>query len=327
MAERATINQIAQIGVEATPGTPVAATKRLQGVGISPSFAITIDMFGPMGNKFDTVAVEGDESSTAAINGKPTYNELPYLLASIMGKNTPVTATGATTWTFGMQPMAPDNVQTYTVEHGPIGGVGERMPYALVNALTLTQNGRRAFDLSGTMIGQALATGFTMTGAGVTAPAMVPIVPKNFDVFMDPTFAALGTTKLLKHVSSALTIDSRFAPAWYTNSAVASFSSHVETKPRITFTTMLNADPVAMGLIPVMRIGDRRYLRWTAAGPGVGTAADTYLFQCDMVGEVSAVSPFSDQGGIYAIDYTWTIVDDGSNPPITIKVVNALTSL
>ena len=57
MAERASIAQGVQIGVESVVGTPVAATKRLAGLSFAPSPRGTFRKFRPMGSKYSTVGI------------------------------------------------------------------------------------------------------------------------------------------------------------------------------------------------------------------------------------------------------------------------------
>jgi hypothetical protein len=59
MAERASVFQQVQLGVESVSGTSVAASKLLQSMDIIPTASVNVDVYRPQGNKFPTVAVAG----------------------------------------------------------------------------------------------------------------------------------------------------------------------------------------------------------------------------------------------------------------------------
>jgi hypothetical protein len=90
----ATLNQISQIGVEVTPGTPVTATRRLQSLGLPLSPAQNIQEFRPRGFKFATAHAETQRWSEGEIDDDSglAYNEIQYVLASVFSKTTPTTA-------------------------------------------------------------------------------------------------------------------------------------------------------------------------------------------------------------------------------------------
>ena len=83
MAERTTITEICQLGVETLYGTAVPATKKLatMGIDLSPQFEAT--RVRPMGYKVPTILAPNREWATGTVTGFPTYNEthLPVQLA------------------------------------------------------------------------------------------------------------------------------------------------------------------------------------------------------------------------------------------------------
>src|SRR5690348_11658973 len=132
MADNASLFQGAQIGVESTPGTPVAATHKLASIEIEAAMKPTIKTFKPVGTKFVTVSSMGKEEAELSYKGEPTYNELQYILASLMNNATPA----AGVWTFDMSPNAADTPAVYTVETGgPTRG--QQFSYAIIDSMTL----------------------------------------------------------------------------------------------------------------------------------------------------------------------------------------------
>ena len=156
MTERATIFQKTQLGVESTPGTNVAATKILQGTSIQPAIKGEVKTFRPKGSKFATIAALGKEWSEAKIEGVGSYEDLTYLLASLMCTPTPVQQGGTIAYlsTFNVANALADLITTYSVEHG--GSVrGMEFSYGIVNELELAFT-RDEVTVSGSMIGRAV---------------------------------------------------------------------------------------------------------------------------------------------------------------------------
>ena len=175
MAERSTITQVTQIGVETEAGTAVAARKLLQALSIEPAIKADVRTFRPIGGKYTTIAALGKEWVEAKISGEVAcYNHLAYLLAGILNKPTPVKqgATVAYLWTFTPAQTAADTIATFTVEQGSSARAGS-FAYGLISSLGLSFS-REKIAVSGTMLGQAYKDGITMT-ATPTAIAVKPI--------------------------------------------------------------------------------------------------------------------------------------------------------
>src|SRR5438105_13125800 len=106
MPERATILQGSQIGVETVLGTPVAASKKLNSMNFDLSEAVNIQRFEPLGNKYPTILIPGEEWSTGSVSGKLDYCELIYLLSSVIGGVAPAQQGATTAWLWTFQPNA-----------------------------------------------------------------------------------------------------------------------------------------------------------------------------------------------------------------------------
>jgi hypothetical protein len=329
MAERSSLNQNIQIGVEATPGTAVAATKRLQSIGIEPSISVETSQFRPIGSKFNALSTLGKEWVEAAVSGRGTYTEIIYALSSVVGTGvTSIPEAGSTMWTFSPKTRDDDVPKTYTVEHGS-SVRADRFTYGLFTEFGMTFN-RDAIELSGSMLGRALQDGTTMTAAGsVTSPSLVPILPTQVSVYLDDTAAGLGTTKMTRMISGEFSLGSRFGPVWVLDAANPSFVNHIETEPDLSCTMMLQADTQGMALLNTLREGATKFLRIEAIGGVVpGATTETYRFTLDMAVKISDTGGFSDQDGVYAIEFSGLGVHDGTwGKALEINVVNELTAL
>ena len=330
MAERSSLNQNIQIGVETTRGTAVAATKRLQSIGIEPSPSVETSQFRPIGSKYNALSTLGKEWVEAAISGRLTYTEIVYALSSVMtaGVVTDVgtEATKAKQWVFSPSTRDDDAPKTFTVEHGS-GVRADRFTYGLITELGITFN-RDAIEVSGSMMGRALQDGITLTPSGVTSVPLVPVLPTQVSVYLDDTAAALGTTKMTRMISGEFSLGSRFGPVWVLDAANPSFVNHVETEPDLTNTMMLQADSQGMGLLQTLREGATKFLRIEAIGGEVGETGENYRFTLDLALKISDTGGFSDEDGVYAVEFTGLGVHDGVwAKALQVTVVNDLAAL
>ena len=162
MATRNTSTQRTFLTPEVTPGTLLAATKRLPNLTIMPSIVASTVPFRGQGFKYPSSQVIGKESTGLTYDGAASYGELPYLLASLLGAATPSPiGTGGYLWSFAHSMTLPDSPQTYTMEHGDPTIAG-RFGYGIFDAITFTLT-RDSFKVNGTGIGQQWQAGFTMS--------------------------------------------------------------------------------------------------------------------------------------------------------------------
>lgn len=326
MPERSTISQVTQIGVESTKGTAVAANKASQSFFISPSPQIETDEFKPTGYKYPTLVTPNKDWTEADISGKPSYEDIVYLLSCILGTATITTVdTSAKKWVFAPSSSAEDTVKSLTVEVGSAARAG-RFAYGLLTALGISFS-RDGVDMSGKMLGQAYEDGVTLTSSP-TALGLVPILPTQVSVYLDTTSGGLGVTKLLRVVKADWNIDGRYGPIWVLNAALASFAAHVETDPTNDIALMVEADSAGMALLTNLRAGSTAFLRIEALGAICGATTTTYRFTLDAAVKVNAASTLDDQDGIYAIEWPLTIVHDSDwGKAFTVEVVNTLAAL
>ena len=94
MGEKNTIFQNVQIGIESVAGTPVAANRKLLACSIVPKIRTEADAFRAMGNKYPSFVTINKEWSEHSIEGRPTYNEILYLLSSLLSQPTPAQQAG-----------------------------------------------------------------------------------------------------------------------------------------------------------------------------------------------------------------------------------------
>lgn len=326
MPERATLLQTTQIGVETTMGTSVAANKLLLGTSIESKIEADVKTYRPYGQKFATVTALGKEWASASLSGPLTYTDWTYLMASAIAYAAPVqqAATAAYKWTAAMAQTVEDTIKSYTVEVGSPTRA-HKFTHALVNNLGYSIS-RDEATIKGSIIGRAITDAITMT-ASPTAIALVPVVPTQVDVTLDATSGGLGTTKLLRVLNIDFETGERYAPVWPVDSAQTSFATYTEKEPDPKLKIKMAADAAGMTRLTEMRAGTKAFIRVKGTGALI---ASTYYntFQHDICGIVTEVSDFSDEDGLYAIEWTFTpTYDSGWGKAMEFQITNTLTAL
>ncbi len=119
MAEVASVFQTKRVGVEATPGTLVQATKLFQSIGFTVTVKPEIEEFRPDGSKSNGLTVYVRDMTDIKVSGKPTYDEMTYLLAMLFGDVAPTNpAAGAYVRTYAMNNYGADPFKTLTLDMG-----------------------------------------------------------------------------------------------------------------------------------------------------------------------------------------------------------------
>lgn len=335
MAERSTIAQGVQIGVETTEGTLVPADKRLSALGITPSPDLTYNQFKAMGSKYTNVAVLGKEFTAVDLSGIGTYTEIVYPLSSVAQTAAITTPGGGTLsrlWTFTPATNAADTRKSFSVENGD-GNFAEKFAGMVVTdfGIDITRDG---VDISGSGFGKAIQTGATLTATPTTI-ALKPIVPTQVSVYMDPPGAnqaasesALGTTKLTRVFEANFQIGGRFGPVWPLDAALNSYAATVELDPTTTLELTMEADAAGMGLFANARVGDVRMIRVEAVTTTFIETTIPWKFTLDIAGQISDGGDTDDLDGVKVVHWTFDVMNDSIwQHAWRIAVQNALTAL
>src|SRR5262245_29759733 len=330
MPDRPSVVEANVIRVEATRGTdPTTGSKLLTGAAIALGPDGEIDQYGPAGQKYNTLSILNKEWSSGELTGKPTYTELVYWLSSVHTAaviTTPAGGTTSRTWTFTPASAALDNPVTFTVERGPIGGTGEKMSYGLLTDLTLSFSKNDGNDMTGTFLAQRASYGVTVNPSPVAIP-LIPIAPTQVDVYIDPTAATIGTTKLLRDFSAEYRLSGKYAPIWPLNSTLNSFDGHTEQKPTAELTLKLGNDTAGQSHLTPMRNGTTQFVRIQATGPIIETTI-AYRLRIDLACQVSDAPQVGDEDQLSTLEWTFQIVHDGGwGKSQVVEVINTLTAL
>lgn len=332
MADRPSILEVGQVGVEVTPQTPVAATKILSSLewAIGPKF--TFKEVSPVGAKIATAEIAGQEYTDITLKAANAFFEdMAYILDSQIKKVTPtriIPSTGLaysrvyTPTTYGL-----DTHQTYTLEKGS-SARGEQIAGVTVDQSHLVWN-RTGVTYDGKAFGAAMVDPFSLTG-GTTASDNTPITGNSIDGYADPTSGALGSTKLLRDFEGDLTIGPHLGMIWPLDSSKTSYDGTIEQKMPAQLIITVGADAAGMAFLTNARNGTKIFFRQTIKGPLIetGTPNNYYLLQIDFCGEVSNVAQLADRGGIVAIAWTLNAIHDPTwGKALQITLVNQLAAL
>lgn len=327
MPERTAIQELVQLGMEVTEGTTVPATVILQSMNIEFTPQVNTKNIRAAGYKFPSQTNLNKEWSTARVTGGPTFEEVIYPLSSLMKKVTPVPGgTTSKVWTFDPGTKTLETCQSFSVEKGQ-SVRAEGMPGAKFDSFGLNVT-RDDTAVQGTMLAQAITDGITMA-AGATELALHPILPHYWCIYLDPTYTAFGTTKLLRCVEFDWTYGAQWGPLWAINCAQSSYATTVQTEPKFTGSLVMEQDAAGMQQLTNLRQGTPIFIRAEAIGPqiDVGPPAHTYRITADFAWKVAGMTEGM-RDGVQVV--TWPLEinhDSGWGRAVKIVVENVAATL
>lgn len=326
MVDRARVTEAVQIGLESTEGTAVAAPTNIRSTSVETKIGGAADFFRPDGHKFNTLAMTNMEWSTFALNGKGTYTELCWLLAMAFGNPTPASSgVGAKTRVYTMLDTAILAPTPATLMKGN-SVRAQKMAGALMADFTLAFSRKNGANLTGGGIGRLFTDGITMT-ASPSDVALVPIVGKQLDVYIDTTAAGLGTTKLLRAFSLENVLTGIFGPIWPMDSAQTSYAAHVDLAPTTGTKLMVEADATGMAYLSQYRADDLMFVRIKGTGAEFESGIP-FSITYDTCIAIKSVSPDEDEDGVTVVTYETEMVKDTTwAKALNITVVNNIASV
>jgi hypothetical protein len=323
MSEKSSIFQGVQIGKQSAEGTAVAANKKLLSVSMRPGPRVEMDKFRPEGMKYPTLVSLNKEWTEVDIKGKLAYNEINYLLSSLLAEPTPVQqeSTEAYKWTYTSDSDGADGGNLYTIEQGDANNAWEAADMR-VSGLTFTFN-RNELSIAGTAIAAALETGITLTSSPTELTPVIAL-PSHLKFYMADTQAGLdGASAMTRGFSMEFGLNDKFGKAW----PVGQDPVTVETEPTLEGKLRLATDSVGHGLLATMRAGDTKWFRALAEGATIDGAYKN-TFQIDFPVKIADASDPEDNDGIHVMEYGLAIIHDATwGKAFQIDVITTLTAL
>jgi hypothetical protein len=313
MAERSSINQIAQVGVETVHGTIVPATRRLSAMMLKPKTGGDVKLYRSKGELAHSVAATGKQFSTIDASGVATYDELVYLFNSALHHVAPTTPSGGTLarqWKWTPARSGGAAFDSYSVEYGDATNAYV-VPYATFSdvALNLT---RDEVGLTGTAQGGKMVMAHPLTTTGITSAALVPILGDDIRVYMDDTSTALGTTKLDRAFTSNFSVGGRYAGLWTLDADQPSWAALVEgADPKFELKMRMMKNTVSDSLYATLDTNATKFIRISATG-GLIETGNPYSMTIDFAGKLSAVPALDDFDNVYGYDFTLAAMYDAT---------------
>lgn len=307
---RGTVNRVVQVGVESTPGTPVAANRSLPTQSLVLTRTLESKEFRAQGYKAAGEVPIVKDFGAASLSGPLGYTEIVYLLNTLVTGviTTPGGGTLSRDHTFSASLTGTDAFKTLTIQEGD-ATAAVQMPYSLLTDFGINISLDDA-SVSGSFIGYA-PSNVTLT-ASPTIIAQQSATPRQIDLFMDPTFGALGTTKVTACLSISAQFNNKQGAKWVLNTTNTSFQDTVELVPSLSFDfeTEHNAQSRALFASITSTANPTQYLRLKSTG-GLIEAAIPYKFQLDVAAKVKALEQV-DSDGVWGYKYSCTPIADTS---------------
>jgi hypothetical protein len=218
-------------------------------------------------------------------------------------------------WFWQPSSSVPWTPKTWTIRRGVAGNTAESASYALLTGVGMSFSATAQPEVSGDLFARALDYTASVGATGLTTPALVPILPKQVCVYLDPTSAAIGTTRLSRDFVAGFEVGGLNGPFWPLDCTLTSFGGHVPLKPDTTTATLqLGNDVAGREPIVAMRAGDTRYCRIECTGPqiDVGPPAYTHRLRIDMALKVVDAPSRGDADGLSTLEWSFGIFDDPS---------------
>jgi hypothetical protein len=313
--DRPIVQEIVELGIETVIGTPVPSSIKLSGLQVDLGTSIEFDRFAPMGNLWDTISAPRQEYGVGSISGFPTYPELAYVFSNVFGAATVTTPSGAVLarrYSWAPSSSVPWTPRTWTIRRGMVGNSAELASYGLMAGVGMSFSRTAPPEVSGDLFARALDYAASVGATGLATPSVVPVLPGEVCVYMDPTAAAVGMTQLTRDFVAGFEVGGLFGPFWPLDCTADSFGGHVPLKPDATATLQLGNDEQGRALIGTMRAGSTQYCRIEATGPAIdaGPPAHTHRLRIDMALKVVEAPTRGDSDGLSTLEWGFGLFDD-----------------
>lgn len=269
MPERASALERVQFGVEVTPGTLVAADKRLMGTMLNPRNRTAARSIRGAGSLYGVATSVGRTHTECPFEGELCYNDLEYLLAAHLCAPT----FAGRVATFAPDDSGPNTIKTFTFEVGSATRM-DKFGYGFVPDIQLRFT-QTECHISGLIVGRKATRGATLT-ATPTRIAPVPILPGAWDVYIGVAMDGSNLTRLTRVLSADFVSRGRWKPGFFADASQASFVTPVELAPDTSLQIALEDDSAGSAYMANLQAGDRRLVRLVSTSLIEATAGVTY---------------------------------------------------
>ena len=267
---RASVNQQVQLGVETTPGTPVAANRLLTAFTWTMGLKPTTKQFRGTGRQYPSASSLLTEMSAGKISGPGDFAQMVYPMASLWGGLTPALHAGAVAaydwkWTPGITGAYSAAAKSYTVQVGDVVDV-EQYAYAVFHGLGYSFTRKQELQFDADLIAQTFTDGATLTPTP-TFVEQVPATGAQFNLYLDSTSGGIGGTQLTDPLKVDFKASGYYDPYWPINRTNASFTSLIDKEKKHELKLTLQANTAGITFKGgYMDVGARAYVRVAGVG-------------------------------------------------------------
>lgn len=329
---RSIVSQNLLLQAEVTPGTAVTnAMKRYLSIKGDIGWDIQRDYLKAAGSKVNTALVTNQELGTMNLEVMQDYNAILPILSGVFGKPVTTVVEAGKAWqhVFTLNPFAADLLQTFTLVWGDATQALQAV-FAAFQSLNLTID-RTGLGLSTSGIMRAPTT-IAYPGAGVTSVPMVPVRASTYCAYLDTTWAALGTSKLLALYNSQLQIGDKFQADWVVDCAKPSYSELIENDGmNATQSLQLGFDATAATQVTDAMDGKLKFVRIESTGAQIEGALATNKYKLTIDSCLSLTPGGTGRASAspaVVVNFDGQLmVDPVSNNVIKITVINGLSGI
>lgn len=330
---RGGVGIISQFSLEATPGAGGAADRYIE--SLNWKFKRTLDPknFRGSGSRVNTIKVQHKKMATGSLSGVLDYNSFPYICEGLFNTQGAGSQIGALTayqrvYTAGVR-TSDGNRKTFAVE---IGDATACEDYAFAQLLSLSiEANQDEFTLSSDALARYPEDN-QVIAASPTVIAPRPVERDDVNLYMDNSFANLGTTQITEAQAEMFEIPNKFKEAFFHNRSQPSFSDVLEIpyEPKFAFESAHNAQ--SRSLIAELKNNPEKWFRWEAQGALLGNNAGQDVFELiriDMMCRFDDPEELRAEDQPYAYKYNSEMMPDnaGLTTHLKITTINSIASL
>lgn len=319
-----------QFGLEATPGTEVAANRKWATLNFEAQIEMSKTEYTQAGTLVPVGTVTGKLWDSFSVKGPVDYNELAYLLNSLLKKVAGVQqgVTPAYLYTYAPSPFASETLESWTTQWGDASGTANfQAVQSQLSDLTLKFD-RDKVELDGKGLARFETTGVTMT-ATPSIIARQPVTAPTVSVYLATTMAGLsGATAISRGFEAEIGISGRVEPVWELNAATPSYADlapgTLKTSAKLSIST---SRAESATLLAAMQVDTQAFMRIKAVGPLI---ASTYYHSLtiDVPVLVSKAPKKGGKSAIYAYDWEFLLnVDTTTSKFVNVALIAPLATM
>jgi len=295
-----------------------------------PGFTDDGESFTASGSKVPTAYTYNTNLGEHEVESVQDYNAMTYTLCGGFGAPVTTTPTGAVLHrlhTYTLNPAGADPLASFTVMWGD-STQALQLKHFIFTSLTLGVE-RSSLTLDSAAMSHEPITGIAFPTVGITEVPTVLAAGKSWDCYLDTTWAALGTTKLLAAYNGSVDFPDKYSPDWVINSANPSFDALLESEgfePEVELT--LGFDAASVPLISGFTAGAVRFLRLKTTGPII-EGAIPYSLEVDLtIRIISRGTITTSDAGSVQVPFTAQITRDATTSnSAQARLVNTVITL